>query len=152
MCRDTFCWGGGCVLINWLNTVNKKGSQKILLPTLFQHGCLLTKFLANLKILGARRSPTPPKRHIPALALSYLLKDTYQKHDKIFMQLSLLSISLPPSLAMQERFFTINSICLKKHKQKKNMRLLHRCFETEFAPMKGVGSGKVGHTWFFEIP
>ena len=34
--------------------------QKVLLPNLFQHGCFLTNFLANLKILGGDATPPRP--------------------------------------------------------------------------------------------
>ena len=55
--------GGGGVLINWPIMLLKERSQKIiLLPTLFQHGCLLINFLANLKLLKGRDTPTPPIR------------------------------------------------------------------------------------------
>ena len=42
MCRDTFCRGA------------------LLFPTLLQHGCLLTNFLAKLKILGGGATPHAP--------------------------------------------------------------------------------------------
>ena len=41
----------------------KKRSQKILSPTLLQHGCLLTSFLADLKILGGVTPPRPQSAH-----------------------------------------------------------------------------------------
>ena len=55
----------------------------MLLPTLLEHGCLLTNFLANMKILGGCDAlPTPPNRPIPGSYDSdFVVIDIYAADD-----------------------------------------------------------------------
>ena len=67
-CAETPSDGGGAFWPNdqqLLVKKERKRSQKILLPTLLQHGCLLTNFIANVKTLGRRDAPLhASSRHI----------------------------------------------------------------------------------------
>jgi len=73
MCRDTYRWGAFRQIDQLLLLKKKKRSQKIMWPTLLQHGWLLTNCLANLKLLGGATPPCP-HRHIPDLVWAYGIK------------------------------------------------------------------------------